>query len=202
MQGKLNTRFILGSGSPRRKELLSLVIPEFEIVPSRYDESALERTGLTPEDVVQKLSFEKAHEVFDRMKGKENLCVIGGDTIVLSPDGELMGKPVSREDAFRMLRSLSGKTHSVLTAVTILFGKEDILQKEIFSVKTGVTFYSLSDDEIERYLDTGEPFDKAGSYGIQGKGGLLVRKIHGDYNNVVGLPISELNRTLIKMGLL
>ena len=123
--------------------------------------------------------------------------MIGGDTVVVSPDGEIMGKPADRADGARMLRRLSGATHQVITAVALLARMEDGTERErVFSVSTDVTFYPLSDEEIERYLDSGEPFDKAGAYGIQGLGGLLVEKINGDYNNVVGLPVAKLYREL------
>ena len=191
-------RYILGSGSPRRKELLGLILPEFEVIASRYDEHTLDRTGLSPEAIVKKLALEKAREVFSRMEGE--VCVIGGDTIVLSPDGEIMGKPASEEDAHRMLRELSGKTHAVLSGAAVCLRKGKVCTEEVFSVRTEVSFYPLSESEILRYLQTGEPFDKAGSYGIQGKGGLFVREISGDYNNVVGLPAAALAHALVGMG--
>ena len=156
-------RYILGSGSPRRKELLGLILPEFEVIASRYDEHTLDRTGL-------------------------------------SPDGEIMGKPASEEDAHRMLRELSGKTHAVLSGAAVCLRKGEVCTEEVFSVRTEVSFYPLSESEILRYLQTGEPFDKAGSYGIQGKGGLFVREISGDYNNVVGLPAAALAHALVGMG--
>ncbi len=194
-------RYILASGSPRRKELLGLLLPEFTVSPSRYDESSLNKNGRTPEEVVKILSCEKAREVFGRLSGAEEICVIGGDTIVLSPDGELLGKPSSEEDAARMLRLLSGRKHTVLTAVTVLAEKSGVRIEKIFSVSTEVVFYPLTESDIRWYLSTGEPFDKAGSYGIQGKGGLFVREIHGDYNNVVGLPVAALAREMHHMGL-
>ena len=117
--------------------------------------------------------------------------IIGCDTVVLLGD-EIMGKPKDREDAHRMLRALSGQTHSVLTGCSLYYGK----QTTVFTTETLVTFYPLSDAEIEAYLDTGEPFDKAGAYGIQGKGSLLVKEIEGDYFNVVGLPVAGLSRQL------
>ena len=198
-------KYILGSGSPRRRELLGMILPEFTVLPSRFDEESIQREGMTPCEIVCTLSREKAREVFERYRAEnpqEEICVIGGDTIVISPDGEVMGKPSSRADAARMLRQLSGCTHQVMTAVTVMAQSVGQTLERVFLVQTDVTFYPLSDHEIERYLDTGEPFDKAGSYGIQGYGGLLVERIAGDYNNVVGLPVARLMRELREMDLL
>ncbi len=198
-------KYILGSGSPRRRELLGMILPEFTVLPSRFDEESIQREGMTPCEIVCTLSREKAREVFERYRAEnpqEEICVIGGDTIVISPDGEVMGKPSSRADAARMLRQLSGCTHQVMTAVTVMAQSVGQTLERVFPVQTDVTFYPLSDHEIERYLDTGEPFDKAGSYGIQGYGGLLVERIAGDYNNVVGLPVARLMRELREMDLL
>lgn len=198
-------KYILGSGSPRRRELLGMILPEFTVLPSRFDEESIQREGMTPCEIVCTLSREKAREVFERYRAEnpqEEICVIGGDTIVISPDGEVMGKPSSRADAARMLKQLSGCTHQVMTAVTVMAQSVGQTLERVFPVQTDVTFYPLSDHEIERYLDTGEPFDKAGSYGIQGYGGLLVERIAGDYNNVVGLPVARLMRELREMDLL
>lgn len=198
-------KYILGSGSPRRRELLGMILPEFTVLPSRFDEESIQREGMTPCEIVCTLSREKAREVFERYRAEnpqEEICVIGGDTIVISPDGEVMGKPSSRADAARMLKQLSGCTHQVMTAVTVMAQSVGQTLERVFPVQTDVTFYPLNDHEIERYLDTGEPFDKAGSYGIQGYGGLLVERIAGDYNNVVGLPVARLMRELREMGLL
>ena len=198
-------KYILGSGSPRRRELLGMILPEFTVLPSRFDEESIQREGMTPCEIVCTLSREKAREVFERYRAEnpqEEICVIGGDTIVISADGEVMGKPSSRADAARMLKQLSGCTHQVMTAVTVMAQSVGQTLERVFPVQTDVTFYPLNDHEIERYLDTGEPFDKAGSYGIQGYGGLLVERIAGDYNNVVGLPVARLMRELREMGLL
>lgn len=198
-------KYILGSGSPRRKELLGMILPEFAVMPSRFDEDGMQRDGMDACQIVCALSQQKAKEVFVRFRAENperEICVIGGDTIVVSPDGEVMGKPSSREDAARMLRQLSGCTHQVITAVTVMALSDGQVMEKVFPVSTDVTFYPLGETEIERYLDTGEPFDKAGSYGIQGYGGLLVERIAGDYNNVVGLPIARLMREMREMGLL
>ncbi len=198
-------KYILGSGSPRRKELLAMILPEFTVMPSLFDEDGMERDGMDACQIVCALSQEKAQEVFNRYRAAnpdEDICIIGGDTIVVSPDGEVMGKPSSREDAARMLGQLSGCTHQVITAVAVIALTGGRVLKKVFPVRTDVVFYPLDEMEIQRYLDTGEPFDKAGSYGIQGYGGLLVERIAGDYNNVVGLPVARLMREMREMGLL
>lgn len=183
------SRFILASRSPRRQELLKLVLPDFSVVPSRFDEQKLMNQHLSPEELVQRLSFEKAKEVFQ--KGDQDSIVIGGDTVVVSPDNTVFGIPKDRDDAHCILSALSGKTHRVLTGVTIC-GQN----KRSFVCSTEVEFFPLSESDINEYLDTGESFDKAGAYGIQGYGGTLVKEIRGDYFNVVGFPIARFKREL------
>lgn len=178
--------YILASGSPRRQELLKLITEDFTVHPVDADETL--PAGMPVEMAAAYLADLKAKTAAVQFPEE---IVIGCDTIVLLED-EIMGKPKDREDAFRMLRQLSGETHSVLTGVSLYYGK----QTTVFTTETMVTFYPLSDAEIEAYLDTGEPFDKAGAYGIQGKGSLLVQGIEGDYFNVVGLPVAALSRQL------
>ena len=182
-------RFILASRSPRRRELLRLIIPEFSVVPSQFDEEPLMKQCLSPEQLVEKLSFEKAQEVF--LNGNQGTIVIGGDTVVVSPDNCIFGIPKNQEEAFHMLSALSGKAHRVLTGVTI-YGQIS----RSFVSSTEVVFFPLSPQDINEYLDTGEPFDKAGAYGIQGYGSTLVKEIHGDYFNVVGFPVARFKREL------
>lgn len=177
---------ILASGSPRRQELLKLVAEEFTVHPVDADETL--PAGMPVEMAAAYLADLKARTAAELFP--EDI-VIGCDTVVVLED-EIMGKPTDRADAFRMLRRLSGETHTVMTGVSLYCGK----QTTVFTVETDVTFYTLSDAEIEAYLDTGEPFDKAGAYGIQGKGALLVQRIEGDYFNVVGLPAAALSRNL------
>ena len=177
---------ILASGSPRRQELLKLVTEDFAVCPVDVDETLPE--GMPVEMAAAFLADKKA--AAGAVLYPENI-VLGCDTVVLLGD-EIMGKPKDRDDAFRMLRALSGETHSVLTGVSLYLGK----QTTVFTSETMVTFYPLTDAEIETYLETGEPFDKAGAYGIQGKGSLLVERIEGDYFNVVGLPVAALSRQL------
>ncbi len=178
--------YVLASASPRRRELLSLITNDFIIDLPQVEEICPDE--IPPRDRPEYLARLKANEVVVRHPDD---IVISADTAVFVDD-RMLGKPEDREDACLMLRSLSGRTHSVITGCCIARGEERIS----FSVVTEVEFYPLTDAEIEEYVDTGEPFDKAGSYGIQGKGALLVREIRGDYFNVVGLPVAELSRRL------
>lgn len=175
---------ILASKSPRRKELLSFITTDFTVKSADVDETLPQ--GITPDKAVEYLSRIKAQPLKN-----ENDIVIGADTVV-ALDGKILGKPRDEADAFATLRMLSGREHSVFTGVSVIKGEKI----ETFSVQTKVKMFELTDEEIEEYIATAEPFDKAGSYGIQGKGSLLVEKIDGDYFNVVGLPISRLNRVL------
>ncbi len=197
---------ILASGSPRRKELLGLIFPDFTVQPSPFDEKSLNPADFSPERLVETLSRCKAETVYNTFCNDNTDCipilVVGGDTVVVSPDGEVMGKPASSEDAARMLRTLSGRCHRVITGVSFFYRDGEKQKAKTFSVETKVWFYPLSESEISGYLDSGEPFDKAGSYGIQGLGGLLVQKIEGDYWNVVGLPAGRLKRELSACGIL
>ncbi|MBP2240585.1 septum formation protein [Cytobacillus eiseniae] len=181
---------ILASSSPRRKELLENLQLTFEVSSSDVDESF--DPALTPGEIVMELSRRKARAV-----SKDNAAsfVIGADTVVVL-DGTVLGKPLDKADAFTMLKALSGKEHSVYTGVSIIAqGKE-----KTFNVKTNVVFWELSDEEIHAYIHTGEPFDKAGSYGIQGFGSVLVKEIKGDYFSIVGLPVSRTVRELRNAG--
>ncbi len=175
---------ILASNSPRRKELLELTGLEFEIKPSSVDETVPD--GFTPKETVEYLSRIKALSLENK-----NDTIIGSDTVV-SIDGEILGKPTSKENAKEILKKLSGRTHSVFTGVTIVNGDN----AETFSVETKVTFYELSDKEIDKYLECDEYKDKAGAYAIQAKGILLVKEVIGDYSSVVGLPVGEVYRRL------
>ncbi len=181
-----NHKIILASASPRRQELLKLITDEFEVITADVDESF--DSSKAPEQIVMLLSEKKASAVAENYP---DCTVIGADTVVVS-EGKILGKPKSEEDSFSMLSSLSGKTHQVLTGVTVIKNGE----KDIFYVSSDVKFFDLTDEEILAYIKTGEPADKAGSYGIQGKGSFLVEKINGDYFNIVGLPIAQLKKHL------
>ncbi len=179
-------KIILASASPRRQELIKMITEDIIVNPCDCDETIKE--GLVGREIAEYLSKIKGEAVKEQFS---NDVIVSADTIVCL-NNSVLGKPKSREDAFNMLRSLSGNTHSVFTGVSIVKGE----RIKTFSQETKVTFYELSDEEINEYLDSGEYSDKAGSYGIQGKGGLLVRGIDGDYFNVVGLPVARLKREL------
>ena len=189
---------VLASGSPRRKELLAKTGLKFSVVVSGGEEKA---ETSDPAETVEKLSLDKAAAVADLLQAeKEPQLIIGADTVVAC-DGEILGKPSDREDAFRMLWKLQGQTHQVYTGVTLLLKKKHTWQAHTFSEKTDVQFYPVSREELLAYIETGEPMDKAGSYGIQGGFGIYVKGICGDYNNVVGLPVGRLVYELKKLGI-
>lgn len=173
---------ILASKSPRRKELLTQAGYTFSIEPAVGEET---QVGDTPAEIVMHLAKQKAEEIFKKHEG-EDVFVIGADTIVVY-ENEILGKPKDREDAKRMLSMLSGNTHQVLTGVCLMGA-----QTKVFYESTDVVFYELTEAELEAYLNTHDGEDKAGSYGIQGPFAIHVKKIDGDYNNVVGLPIARL----------
>lgn len=202
------SQIILASQSPRRKELLEQIGLEFEICPAKGEEII---TKSIPEEVVMELSKQKAEEVAAMVSSytdehkdittPSDLLVIGADTVV-AYDGKILGKPVDEADAKRMLFMLSGNTHSVFTGVTlVLIDKSGRAGELVFFEKTDVKMHQMTEQEIDRYIATGEPMDKAGSYGIQGKGAIYIEKIDGDYNNVVGLPITRIYQELKKIGI-
>jgi septum formation protein len=174
---------VLASASPRRKELLSLITTDFTIDAADVNERL--PAGISPMQAVRTLAERKALAVAERHPAND--VIIGSDTVV-SVSGTILGKPKSHGDAARMLRMLSGITHHVFTGVCICQGDS----KTVFTSSAAVTFGEMSDDEIEAYLATGEPFDKAGAYGIQGYGARYIERIGGDYYAVMGLPVREL----------
>ena len=179
-------KFILASNSPRRKELIHFLRIDFEVDPSDIEEVIDE--SISNEDLVMSLAYQKAYDVSKRY---EEQYVLGFDTLVIL-DGKPMGKPKNRDEAFEMLRALSGRKHLVLTGVAIVKGE----YKDLFYDHAEVIFNEMTDDEINEYLDTGEPFDKAGAYGIQGYGAKYIRYIKGDYYSVMGMPIQKLYNKL------
>lgn len=179
-------KIILASASPRRRELLTLAGIEYEVIPSECEEILPDE--ITPDEAVKELARQKAEDVFSR---NSDCMIIAADTVV-ALGNTILGKPKNEEDAFNMLSSLSGKRHTVYTGVCIRTQHKT----EIFYVATDVEFYELTEKEIKDYIATKEPMDKAGAYGIQGKGFVLVKGIHGDYFNVVGLPLSETVRSI------
>lgn len=178
---------ILASASPRRRELLKLICEDFKSVSPDVDETVPAQVEILERP--QFLAVKKAMHIWGCLS--EKAVVIGCDTGVFIDD-EMLGKPKDEEEAFSMLKKLQGKDHLVVTGCCITDGTH----KREFSVTSRVFFYPLSDEDIKDYIATGEPMDKAGAYGIQGKGSLLIEKIQGDYFNIVGLPLSALTREL------
>jgi septum formation protein len=184
-------KVILASGSPRRRELMEQAGISFEIDTADVDET-VEDTAL-PADYVTELSLRKAEAV---AVNHTSDLVIGADTIVAFED-RILGKPGDEARAYEMLYMLAGKTHSVYTGVSMIYpGEDGRTERETFHVRTDVTMYPPDEKLLREYASCGEPLDKAGAYGIQGKGALLVERIEGDYYNVMGLPIAELYRRI------
>ena len=185
-------QLVLASASPRRSELMHMLgFTDVIVHPAKGEEHPPK--GASPEETVKALSRAKAEEVASALE--KDALVIAADTIVCL-DGEILGKPHSEEEAFTMLSRLSGRDHLVYTGVTVLDGDGELCEAECSKVH----FRDLSETEISRYIETGEPMDKAGAYGAQGKGALFVRAIEGDFFNVMGLPICRLGQMLKKKG--
>jgi septum formation protein len=178
----MSATLVLASASPRRRELLAASGVGFEIVPSTVAETR--HSGEPPEAFAQRLAREKASDVAQHWPGR---CVLAADTIVIA-DASLFGKPTDRDDARRMLRALSGRTHRVLTAVALVDAAGHIAET---AVESEVEFRQLTAGEIETYLDSGEAFDKAGAYAIQGLAQKFVTRVRGSYSNVIGFPMDE-----------
>lgn len=178
-------RIILASASPRRREIMNQIGIRFEVMPSVGEEVTTESA---PDKVVCELSAQKAAEILEKTEGA--VVVLGADTIV-AHNGRILGKPADAEDAKRMIASYAGDTHEVFTGVTVLVRDADgTMKKSSFAVRTGVRVRSMSEAEIDWYVTTKEPLDKAGAYGIQGKFAPFIEGIDGDYYNVVGFPIA------------
>ncbi len=191
-------RLVLASASPRRRELLAQIGAEFEVLPAQGEEHI---STTKPEQAVVELSRQKAEEVAGLAAAQGRTLILGADTIVAF-QGEILGKPKDEADAARMLHMLSGNTHSVFTGVAaILMEGRKTVKSISFFEETQVTMYPMAELEINRYIATGEPMDKAGAYGIQGKCAIFIEKIIGDYNNVVGLPLAALYQNLAKSGI-
>ncbi|MCI8584557.1 MAG: septum formation inhibitor Maf [Lachnospiraceae bacterium] len=184
-------KIILASGSPRRKELLRQIGINFQIEKAEGEECI---TSQIPEEAVKELSARKAREVADRSDGT---VIIGADTVVAA-EGQILGKPKDRKDALRMLRMLQGREHQVITGVTVILRKSGQIIN--FAEVTKVHVYPMTGEQMERYVNSGEPMDKAGAYGIQGSFAAYVSGIEGDYNNVVGLPVGRLYQEVLAKG--
>lgn len=200
-------KIILASASPRRKELMEQINFSIEVIPSRVEEII---TETDPAKIVEELSLQKAWDVYKSCEDKDAL-VVGADTVV-ALQGKILGKPKDKEDAFRMLRSLSGNVHEVFTGVTMVWTEEET-KTFTFHECTKVSFYEISETEMEVYINTNrsagdskcpvtEWEDKAGAYGIQGLAAKFVKKIEGDYNNVVGLPVARLYHEIASRNIL
>ena len=179
---------ILASASPRRKEILELADLKFDIMPSNARGIT---TKTAPKEVVMELASIKAKDIYK--KSEKQSMIVGADTVV-AYQGQILGKPADEADAKRMLTMLSGQTHEVYTGVCVI---EDGKTKTFYE-ETKVTFYEISDEQIDHYIKTGEPMDKAGSYGIQGKAAVFIKGIEGDYYNVVGFPIARFLQEITK----
>lgn len=186
------SKIILASASPRRRELLTQIGLKFEVMPSHKEE---DMRGNRPAQVVMGLAADKAGDIFAQVGGADqpDVLVIGADTIV-ALDNIILGKPKDEEDALKMLQFLQGKTHQVYTGVCMM--TTDMTQ--MFYEKTDVVMYPADEEQLREYVQTGEPMDKAGSYAIQGRGSVFIREIHGDYSNVVGLPVAQIWQRLMK----
>lgn len=193
----MKKRIILGSASPRRRELLSQIGVEFEVLVSDGEENY---TSTDPAEIVKELALAKAENVAAVVESIENTLLIGADTIVVL-DCEILGKPKNEEDAFRMLKHLQGRKHQVYTG-TALLAHDEKGEKTVIShaERTDVFVHAMEDAEIRRYIATGEPMDKAGGYGIQGGFAAYIDRIEGDYYNVVGLPVAYLYQQLKMLG--
>lgn len=178
-------KVILASGSPRRLELLEQIGIQPEVRPSSVEEQVM---STVPEEVVMELSSQKAEDVAAQVPA--GTLILGADTVV-AVDGEILGKPEDHEDAGRMIRRIQGRSHQVYTGVTLICKDADGSRGVTFAEKTEVLVYPMTEEEIDCYAQSAEPMDKAGAYGIQGRFAAYIKGIHGDYNNVVGLPVGR-----------
>lgn len=188
--------FILASASPRRKELLTQIGIKFRTCVSRKGEVILRQR---PVSIVKDLSYTKARDVYER--SNKDAVVIGADTIVVYED-KVLGKPKNEAEAYEMIKMLQGEVHTVYTGVSVIWKDENETHVSSFYAETDVEFYHMSDEEIRDYIATKEPYDKAGGYAIQGYFARYIKRIKGDYNNVVGLPVGKLYQILNSLNLL
>lgn len=192
-----NLKIILASQSPRRKELLGLMGVNFEVMPSDAEEDNNQKIKLSK--LSESLALLKAQDVFNKTSGKR--VVIGSDTLV-SVGGKLFGKPKNKEEAFKMLKSLSNNTHKVITSLAVLIDDGKILKKYVTHDIAKVTFIKLTDEEINKYLEFDEYKDKAGAYAVQGRSGMFIKQINGSFASVMGLPTHLLYSILHKENLI
>ena len=185
-------RYILASQSPRRRGLLARTGLEFDVIPSDVNEKI---TKEVPSDVVMELAHQKAENVYAKITDSDDYTVIGSDTIVVYRD-EILGKPADKQEAYDMLSMLADRTHQVYTGVSLIQKKQGEKTIKTFYCQTDVTLYPIDKEDLHRYVESGDPLDKAGAYGIQGDFSIHVKGIKGDYNNVVGLPIGRVYQEL------
>lgn len=201
-----NKKLILGSGSPRRRELLTQIGLEFTVITGDVEEKI---TKSDPADIVQELSLQKALDVYQKTQDlysadaetAKSVLVLGADTVVAYKDS-ILGKPADKDQAVSMIKSLQGDTHQVYTGVSFVWQAEGSIQSHTFFVKTDVEVFAMSDEEITGYVSLGTCMDKAGAYGIQNEFACFVKCIRGDYSNVVGLPVSAVYQELRRLGFL
>ncbi len=193
-------KLILASASPRRREILSQVGMKFVAIPSNVEEKT---DSAIPHEMVMELSAMKAADVYENLspEDRRGTVVVGADTVVALGD-RVMGKPGSPRQAEEMLGLLQGRTHQVYTGVTLIWGEDRATPlRRSFYEKTDVAMYPMEDEEIRAYVESGEPMDKAGAYGIQGKFAIYIKEISGDYYNVVGLPVGRIYQELKRAGI-
>ena len=194
--------FILASSSPRRKQLLSTIISNFDIIPSDIDENKLKKLELNPQKLAEKLSYEKAYSIFiDKYKENNEYTVIGSDTLV-SFGNIILGKPKDRDDAIRILKLLQGNSHDIYTGTSVIIKKEHSIIFETRVNKSTVYFKNMSYYDICSYVDTKEPMDKAGAYAVQGIGKVYLKGYDGDYNSIVGLDTHMIKSIFEKYNLI
>ena len=194
--------FILASSSPRRKQLLSTIISNFDIIPSDIDENELKKLEPNPQKLAEKLSYEKAYSIFtDKYKENNEYTVIGSDTLV-SFGNIILGKPKDRDDAIRILKLLQGNSHDIYTGTTVIIKKEHSIIFETRVNKSTVYFKNMSYYDICSYVDTKEPLDKAGAYAVQGIGKVYLKGFDGDYNSIIGLDTHMIKDTFERYNLI
>ncbi|MBS5864375.1 MAG: septum formation protein Maf [Clostridium sp.] len=194
--------FILASSSPRRKQLLSTIISNFDIIPSDIDENNLKKLEPNPQKLAEKLSYEKAYSIFtDKYKENNEYTVIGSDTLV-SFGNIILGKPKDRDDAIRILKLLQGNSHDIYTGTTVIIKKEHSIIFETRVNKSTVYFKNMSYYDICSYVDTKEPMDKAGAYAVQGIGKVYLKGYDDDYNSIVGLDTHMIKSIFEKYNLI
>lgn len=188
-------KIILGSASPRRKDLLKEIFDEFEIIPSNFDEDSIKQNEISPGELVENLSKCKGEEIFSRIKLQEDFVIISSDTMVFY-NNKLIGKPKDEEESFQMLKKLQNNKHSVYTGLFVIIKKGNKTEKILTHSKTDVYFKEVSDEQILKYIEDEDTLDKAGAYAIQGGAKEFVVRIDGNYNTVVGLDTEKLKKIL------